>query len=413
MGGVNIDETEKGKVEIRMKYDFDRVVDRKQTNDLKWHSQAVSSYLNRAVPEDMIPMWLADTEFACAPVIVDALRKRVDKEIFGYCAPMASFYQAVSYWQKMRFGWEVRPEWMMYMPSVVSGINIAVRAFSQEGDGVILQQPVYDPFASIVKNAGRRVVNNALVCREGHFEMNLDELEELAARPENKIMLLCSPHNPVGRVWTKEELTGVAEICLKHHVLLVSDEIHGDIIYEGHKQIPVLSLDKRFEENFIHLTAPGKTFNVAGLKSSVSIIPNQKVREAFVKMQVAMSLDVKNTFGIEGVIAAYTPEGAEWVRQEVQYMQANVDYVEEYLKENMPEATMVRPEGTFLCWLDLSGLRLGDQEIFKRVILDAAVICVPGPWFGPGGEEHLRLNIGCPQTILTTALERMRKELYR
>lgn len=313
----------------------------------------------------------------------------------------------------MRFDWEVTPEWITYIPSVVAGVNIAIRAFSKEGDGIIIQQPVYDPFAAIVKNDKRKVVNNGLVCKNGHFEMNFEELEELAAKPENKMLILCSPHNPTGRVWSKEELIKVAEICLKHNIMLVSDEIHGDIIYKGYKQYPLLSLDERYAKNFIHLTAPGKTFNVAGLKASISIIPDKEIRSIFTQTQIAMSLDVKNTFGIESIIAAYTPEGAEWARQEVEYIEKNVDYVEEYIRKNMPGVNMVRPEGTFLCWLDLSGLELGDKEIFKRVILDAAVICVPGPWFGPGGEEHLRLNIGCPQSLLTTALERMKKELYR
>lgn len=396
-----------------MNYDFDRKVDRKATNDMKWHAKAVSSYLHRPVPEDMIPMWLADTDFACAPVIVEALKKRVEQEIFGYCAPMESFYKAVCYWQKTRFGWDVEPGWITYLPSVVAGINIAIRTFSKEGDGVIIQQPVYDPFASIIKNSNRKVVNNQLLCQNGRFEMNLAELEQLAAQPENTMMVLCSPHNPVGRVWTVEELTAVAEICLKHNVLLVSDEIHGDIVYDGHKHHPLMSLDMRYAQNFVHLTAPGKTFNVAGLKASISIIPNEQLRSAFCKTQVAMSLDVKNTFGIESVIAAYTPEGAQWADQEVAYMQRNVDFVQAYIQEKMPGVTMIRPEGTFLCWLDLSQLKLGDEEIFKRVTLDAAVICVPGPWFGPGGEEHLRLNVGCPRSMLEEALDRIRTELYR
>lgn len=396
-----------------MNYDFDRKVDRKITNDMKWHAKAVSSYLHRPVPEDMIPMWLADTDFACAPVIVNALEKRVHQEIFGYCAPMESFYKAVCYWQKTHFNWDVDPAWITYIPSVVTGINIAIRTFSKEGDGIIIQQPVYDPFAAIVKNDNRKVVNNSLLCKDGKFKMNLEELEQLAAKPENTMMILCSPHNPVGRVWTKEELKAVADICLKYNVMLVSDEIHGDIVYEGHTHHPIINLDEKYAQNFIHLTAPGKTFNVAGLKASISIIPNEEIRNAFIKTQVAMSLDIKNTFGIESVIAAYTPEGAEWARQEVFYMQKNVDFVEKYIQEKMPGVSMIRPEGTFLCWLDLSGLHLGDEEIFKRVTLDAAVICVPGPWFGSGGEEHLRLNVGCPQSMLEEALDRIRAELYR
>ena len=394
-------------------YDFDRIVDRKATNDMKWHAEAVSSYLGVEIPEDMIPMWLADTEFACAPVIVEALQKRAEKEIYGYCAPMESFYNAVCYWQRIRFDREVKAEWITYIPTVVAGINVAIRTFSKENDGIIIQQPVYDPFASIIKNTGRRVVNNGLISKKGYYKMNFEELEVLAASPENKMMILCSPHNPTGRVWTKEELIRVASICLKNDVLLVTDEIHGDIIYEGYKQHPLLSLDESFENHFIHFTSPGKTFNVAGLKAAVSIIPNKEIREAFVQTQIAMSLDVKNTFGIESVIAAYSPEGVKWARQEVKYMEKNVEYIETYIRDNMPGITMTHPEGTFLCWLDLSGLCLGDEEIFKRIILDAAVIGVPGPWFGPGGEEHLRLNIGCPQSILTIALERMREVLYR
>ena len=233
-----------------IKYDFDRKVDRVSTNDMKWHSKAVSSYLNCDIPEDMIPMWLADTDFACAPVIVNALRDRVEKEIFGYCAPMTPFYSAVCGWQKRRFDWDVKPEWITFVPSVVASINIAIRSFTNEGDGVIIQQPVYDPFATIVKNDNRKVVNNGLVHINNEFKMNLEELEALAAKPENKLMVLCSPHNPVGRVWTKEELTAVAEICLKHDVLLVTDEIHADIFYEGYKHYPLLSLDKRYEEKF-------------------------------------------------------------------------------------------------------------------------------------------------------------------
>lgn len=395
-----------------MKYDFDRIVDRKSTYDMKWHSAAVESYLHCKIPKDMIPMWLADTDFACAPVIVDAVKKRAEKEIFGYCAPMADFYKSICYWQKQQFDWEVKPEWISYTPTVVASINIAIRAFTKEGDGVIIQQPVYDPFASIVTNTGRTVVNNGLIIKDGKYRMNLEELEVLAAEPDNRMMVLCSPHNPVGRVWTKEELCAAAKICLKHDVMLVSDEIHSDIVYEGYTHFPLLTLDERYAQNFIHLTAPGKTFNVAGLKVSAAIIPNEELRNRFAKMQVAMSLDVRNTFGIECITAAYSPEGAEWARQEVKYLQENVDFLEAYLQEQMPEVTMIRPEGTFLCWLDFSKLGLGDAELFRRFLYDAGVVCVQGPWFGPGGENHMRLNIGCPRSTLKEALDRIRRAVY-
>ena len=396
-----------------MTYDFDRKVDRKSTNDMKWHAKAVSMYLHREIPETMIPMWLADTEFACPPCIVKAVEARAAKEIFGYCAPMESYYAAVCGWQKRRHNWDVSPAWVTQLPSVVAGINIAIRAFSQPGDGVIIQQPVYDPFATIVQQAGRVVVNNALV-ETGHgFEMNFDELAQLAAKLENKIMVLCSPHNPVGRVWKEEELRRVADICAANDVLLVCDEIHSDIVYTGHRHIPILALDEKYSQKCILLNAPGKTFNVAGLKSSYSIIPSEELRKAFNAMQVAMSLDVKNTFGLEGTIAAYTDEGEEWMEQELAYLEQNMAFASEFVEKNMPGAKLPKPEGTFLGWLDLRGLGLSDEELFRRIVLEAAVICVPGGWFGPGGEGHIRLNAGCPRAMLQEALERIRDVLYK
>lgn len=394
-------------------YDFDRIVDRKSTSDLKWHSSAVSGYLGFPVPDTMIPMWLADTEFACFPGIIEAMHSRVEKEIFGYCAPMKDFYQAIMYWQKSRFNCDVQAEWIDYIPTVVAGINIAIRAFSDEGDGIIIQQPVYDPFASIVTRANRKVVNNGIICKNGQYHMDFEQLEQLAKQPENKVMVLCSPHNPIGRVWTKDELLKVADICNRNDVLLVSDEIHGDIVYDGVEQCPILSLDKTYTDKVIALSSPGKTFNVAGLKVGFSIIPNKEIRTAFNKMQIAMSLDVKNTFGIEVVAAAYTKQGQDWLEESLAYMKKNIEFVQEYIEQHMPKVTMIAPQATFLCWLDLSGLGLSDSEITKRVVVDASVICVPGTWFGPGGEQHLRLNIGCPQSILKQALDRISDALYK
>ena len=390
-----------------MQYDFDRHVDRKSTNDMKWHTAPVSAYLGCQVREDMIPMWLADTEFACPPVIVNALRDRVEKEIFGYCAPGPQFYKAIVWWLQRRFGWQVQPGWISMGPTVVAFINVAIRAFTQPGDGVIIQQPVYDPFASIVQRAGRRVVNNALVNKSGRYEMDFDLLEQQAADPANKLLVLCSPHNPVGRVWTEAELRRLADICLAHDVLVVCDEIHSDMVFSGHTHTPLLALDERYADAFIYLNAPGKSFNVAGLKVSYAVIPNAQRKKAFDAMQVAMSLDVRNTFGLEAVAAAYTPEGEEWMVQEVAYMEENAKRTEAYVNEKIPGAHLARPEGCFLCWLDLTGTGMSDADILKNIIVDGGVVCVPGPWFGKGGEGHLRLNIGCPWEMLETALERI------
>ncbi len=391
-----------------MRYDFDRVVDRKKTNDLKWNANLVAGYLGVRPPENMIPMWLADTDFACAPVIIKAIEERAKQEIFGYCAPGEPFFEAVRWWEKTRFDWEVDEKSVLYLPSVVAGINIAVRRFSAPGDGVIIQPPVYDPFASIVRRDGRRVVENKLLCDEnGYCTMNLPELEILAADPANKVMVLCSPHNPVGRVWTKVELQAVADICKRHGVILVSDEIHADIVYEGHKHYPILSLDKSYEDFIIHLFAPGKTFNIPGLKASAAIIPNETLRKAFEEEQVAMSLDVRNTFGLEGAAAAWSPEGLEWMEQELAYLEENADFVVDYVKKHIPGMSVRKPEGSFLCWLDCSGMGYSDNELMARVCMKAGVVCVPGTWFGPGGEKHIRFNIGAPRAIIQEALARM------
>lgn len=390
-----------------MEYDFDRKVDRRATNDMKWHAAPVSAYLGCQVREDMIPMWIADTEFACPPVIVNALRTRVEKEIFGYCAPGPDFYRAICWWQQRRFGWQVQPEWISVGPTVVAFINVALHAFTQSGDGVIIQQPVYDPFASIVQHTGRTVVNNGLLCKNGRYEMDFELLERQAADPANKMLILCSPHNPVGRVWTEAELRRMADICLANDVLVVTDEIHSDIVYSGFRHAPLPALDERYADAFIYLNAPGKTFNVAGLKVSYAIVPNQQRKKALDAMQTALSLDVKNTFGLEALTAAYTPEGEAWMLQELAYLEQNAAFAQRYVTEHIPGAALVPPEGCFLCWLDLSGTGLSDEQILKRVVVDSGVVCVPGPWFGKGGEGHLRLNIGCPRALLETALERI------
>ncbi len=390
-----------------MKYDFDRHVDRRATNDMKWHTAPVTAYLGCQVREDMIPMWIADTDFACPPMIREALKKRVEKEIYGYCAPGPDFYRAICWWQQRRFGWQVQPGWVSVGPTVVAFINAAIRAFTQPGEGVIIQQPVYDPFASIVQRTGRRVVNNGLVCRGGRYEMDFELLERQAADPANTMLILCSPHNPVGRVWTEAELRRLAEICLAHGVLVVTDEIHSDIVYSGHRHTPLPALDERYADAFIYLNAPGKTFNVAGLKMSYAIVPNAGRKKALDAMQADLSLDVRNTFGLEAVAAAYTPEGEEWMLEELAYLEGNAAFAQQYVAANIPGGALVKPEGSFLCWLDLTGTGLSDEQILKRVVVDGGIVCVPGPWFGKGGEGHLRLNIGCPRDILETALERI------
>lgn len=388
---------------------FDREFDRAHTHDLKWRKEGVEAYLSQPIREDMIPMWIADTDFGCMKGIVEAVKARAEHEIYGYCAPGADFYRSIAFWERSRFDWEIQAGWIAALPSVVSGINIAIRAFSKEGDGVIIQTPVYDPFISIVKRTGRTPVYNCLKKTEGRYEMDYEGLEELAKNPDNKMLILCSPHNPVGRVWTREELKRLADICLEHDVMIVTDEIHSDIVYQGHKHTPLLSLSQEYAGHFIHLSAPGKTFNVPGLKMSFALIPNPELKKAFDQMQLAMSLDIRNTFGVECVPACYTEEGIQWLENLMEYLEGNAQLVEEFLQKEMPKVRMEKPEGTFLCWLDFGDYGISDEELLEKINLGAGVVCVPGNWFGEGGEHHLRLNIGCQRRVLQAALERIKE----
>lgn len=391
-----------------MKFDFDRSINRQNTYDLKWNKSLIEMNLHATIPDDFVPMWIADADFACPPHVIEAMKARADKEIYGYCAPLPPFYKAVCWWQQQRHGYSVESTSILAIPSVVAGINIAIRTMTNEGDGVIIQPPVYDPFASIVKRTNRKVVCNTLKSVNGRYEMDFDLLEKQAKDPENKLLILCSPHNPVGRVWSVDELKRLADICIANGVTIVSDEIHSDIVFEG-KHYPLPALSEEYAKNTILLTAPSKTFNVPGLKMSIAIIPNPELKKAFEATQLSMSLDVRNTFGLESIVSCYSPESEPWLDEEISYLKANADFVQSFLAENLPQVTMCKPEGTFLCWLDCSALGLSDDALIGKVALQAGVICIPGPWFGQGGEQHLRLNIACTKSNLQKALERIAK----
>ncbi len=385
-----------------MTYNFDRLIDRKSTSDIKWRTQGLRAFLPVDVSEDFIPMWIADMDFACPPCIVDAVTARAGQEIFGYCAPRDGYVEALKWWYSSRFGLELKREWLSVLPTVVAAINMGIRAFTQPGDQVIIQQPVYDPFASLVAKTGRELVNNALLFRDGDYYMDFDLLEKQAADPRAKVLILCSPHNPVGRVWTKEELARLGEICKRHQVLVISDEIHSDIVFSGHSHTP---FPLASDAPCILCTAPGKTFNVAGLRASNIFIFDPELKKQYDTTCAAYSMPGSSTFGLAAVEAAYSPAGAEWLAQLLAYLEENARLVDRWAKEHHLGFTM--PQGCFLCWLDLSPAGLTDQEIQKKIIVGQEVVCVPGPWFGPGGEGHLRLNIGCPRSILEEALRRI------
>lgn len=385
-----------------MSVNFDRVIDRRSTSDLKWRPEGLKGYLPVHVSENEIPMWIADMDFACPECIVKAIKARADKEIFGYCSYKQDYYDALKWWYSTRFGLEMEPSRVSMMPTVVSAINMAIRAFSNPGDKVIIQQPVYEPFAGLIAKTGRVMVNNGLICKDGHYEMDFALLEEQTADPDTKIMILCSPHNPVGRVWTKEELAKVGEICKRNGVFVISDEIHSDIVFDGHTHTPFALAS---DAPHILCTAPGKTFNVAGLRISNMLSSSLEIKQRYDQEINAYSFSSSSTFGIEAIQAAYSPEGEAWLKELLVYLQENVKVVAQWCAEH--GIAFTQPEGTFLCWLDLGSAGLTDEDVMKKIIVGQEVVCVPGPWFGKGGQGHLRLNIGCTRKTLEEALDRI------
>lgn len=385
-----------------MNYDFDCVIDRSVTNDLKWRPEGLEGFLPIQVSKNMIPMWIADTDFACPPCIVEALQKRASGEIYGYCAPRPNYFEALHWWYRERFGLELHREWLSILPTVVSAINMGIRAFSEPGDRVIIQQPVYDPFAGLVVKTGRELVNNALICENGQYRMDYGLLERQCADPRAKVLVLCSPHNPVGRVWSREELARLGDICKRNGVFIISDEIHSDIVFEGHTHVP---FPLASDAPHMLCTAPSKTFNVAGLRISNIFNADPERKKKYDETCAAYSLSGTSTFGLEAVAAAYSPQGADWLSALLAYMDENAALVEDWAKKH--PVSFVRPQGGFLCWLDLSPSGLKDEDIQKKILMDQEVICVPGPWFGPGGEGRLRLNIGCTRATLRDALDRI------
>lgn len=389
-----------------MIYDFDKPIDRRGTNDLKWRPEGLKGYLPIQVSGEMVPMWIADMDLPCPKSVTEAIRKRTEVEIFGYCGRRPEYFAVLRWWYQERYGLELKEELHSVMMGIVTAINMAIRAFSEPGDGVILQQPVYEPFAGLVAKTGRTLVNNALIFENGQYSMDYDLLERQAADPRNKLLILCSPHNPIGRVWTKEELARLSEICKRNGVFVISDEIHSDIVFKGYRHTPfVLAGDVPH----MMCTSPAKTFNLAGLKISNLFFSDKAHKDRFDEEVNSYSIGANTTFGVEAVPAAYSPEGAEWLDQLLPYLEANVDLVEEWAKSR--GVSFTRPQGSFLCWLDLSSVGLDDDAIQEKIIIGQEVVCVPGPWFGPGGKGHLRLNIGCTHATLNEALRRVDRVL--
>ena len=390
-----------------MPVDFDTVPNRRGTNCFKYDFAR-----EMGMPEDVLPLWVADMDFPTAPAVLERLHALEEHGIFGYTGVKDAYFSAVHNWYAQRFGWETQRSWLVTTPGVVFAIAIAIRAFTQKGDAILIQQPVYYPFANKVTENDRQLVVNPLVLKNGRYEMDFADMERKIVDYHVKMLLLCSPHNPVGRVWTKEELLRVGEICQKHGVLVVSDEIHADFTYAGHTHRVFASVKSEFADFTITCTAPSKTFNLAGLQNSNIFIPNRQLRHAYKKELSACGCGGTNCMGMAACQAAYEA-GADWLEQLKQYLAGNLAYIRQFLCEKLPDITLIEPEGTYLVWLDLRKLGLTEQQQRQLIVQDAKLWLDTGTLFGQGGEGFERINIACPRTTIEQAMQRLEHAVHK
>ena len=388
-----------------MRHDFDRIVDRRNTLSLKWdHCEQCFGI------EDVIPMWVADMDFEAPPAVAEALRSRAAHPIYGYASTPDSFWQAAIDWLDRRHGWKVERKWLARSPGVVPALSLCVNAFTEPGDGVVVQPPVYYPFFWAVENNGRRLVRNPLVARaDGRYVMDLAGLEpKLDER--TRLLILCSPHNPVGRVWTAAELEALGEVCERRDLLVLADEIHMDLVLRRHRHVPFASLSEKLAARTITCIAPSKTFNVAGLATSLVVASNPKLLSRYERQLRASGLGIGSLFGNVGLEAAYR-HGAEWLDDLLEYLEGNVNLAERFLAEKVPMLRFVRPEGTYLALIDCRALGMDQRALDDFFLRSARVYFDSGSMFGRETEGFERINLACPRATLLEALERMAKAI--
>jgi cystathionine beta-lyase len=383
-----------------LKYDFDKIVDRTGTESLKW------VYPRKVLKvEDAIPLWVADMDFEAPPAVVEAISRRAAHGIYGYPLVPPSFWQAAIDWLRRRHGWEVRKEWMAKTPGIVPALNYCVRAFTKPGDGVIIQTPVYFPFTNAVENNGRRVVRNPLRFDGRRYTMDLDDLRTKIDAP-GQMLILCTPHNPVGRVWTREELEALGRLAVERDLLVISDEIHHDLVYRGHRHHILASLSPELAQQTITCIAPSKTFNIPGLSTAAVVSSNPDLLKKFEDEAERAGFELGQVFGIVGFEAAYA-HGEDWLDELLPYLEANVDFMEKFLEERVPGVHLIRPEGTYLALLDCRGLGLEPAALNDFFLKKARVYFSDGTTFGRELEGFVRINFGCPSALLKEALERI------
>ena len=386
-------------------FDFDQVIDRTKSNSAKWDKKV----LERGFGDpDLLPLWVADMDFKAPQPIIDKLVQTAEYGIFGYSILPPSFFEAVLSWFKRRYGWDIDKKWLSQTPGVIPALDVAVNAFCNAGDKVIVQNPIYYPFYPVIENNGCRILLNPLKFSNNTYTMDFEDLEKKVKDPRAKMIILCNPHNPIGRVWTKKELKQLGEICIKNEIVIVSDEIHCDLIFPGYKHTNIATINEEFAQNSITCTSVSKTFNLAGLKISNIVIPNPKLRQTFKNTQANLGVGGPNLFAVAAMETAYKHEFCEnWLDALLQYLKGNLEFLKAFVKEKLPQIKVIEPEGTYLIWLDFRELGLKPKELEKFMRGKAKVALDEGYIFGQGGEGFERINIACPKSILEEALNRI------
>ncbi len=383
-----------------MTYNFDEIIDRTNTNSVKFDLR--EQLFGR---KDIIPMWVADMDFKTPDFIVDIVKRRAEHEIFGYSYRSDSYFDALINWVKRRHNWKINKEWIAFSPGVVPAVNMAIQAFTKINDGIIIQPPVYFPFFSAIENNNRKVVTNPLKLENGRYNINFDDLAKKA--PKAKMIIVSNPHNPGGSVWTKKELTKLANICIKNNVLIISDEIHCDLVYRNYKYTPMASINNEIANNTLSFLAASKTFNIAGLATASVVCSNNSLLQKYNNIVEQIHIGSGNVFGSIASEAAYN-NGDIWLDELLQYLSNNITYADKFIKKNIPGISIIKPEGTYLIWLDCRELNLNQQQLKNFFIQEAGIGLNDGATFGAEGQGFMRMNIACPKEILVKALNQIK-----
>ena len=387
-----------------MKFNFNEKVDRSKNHAAKWEEMGAKFGSN-----DLLPMWIADMDIKTAPEIVEAIKEKADQAIFGYVYRPASYYETAAAWCEKRFGYKIDPKTLIHSPGVVPSMNMLVKMLTKEDEKVLIQIPVYPPFAASVKTGKRTLVTNELVKDEnGYYTIDFEDLEKKLSDEKVTLMILCNPHNPVGRVWKKEELQKIGDLCVKYNVRILADEIWRDLVLPGYTHTPIASLSREIENITITCFSPTKTFNIAGLQASFAVFPREEEWKAFDNELDEMDIKRNNPFSLVGFEAAYN-HGEEWLSELLVHLEGNAQYVADFVKERLPEIKTVKPEGTYLMWLDFNGLNITPEEITDMLIKDAKVAMNDGASFGANGKGFARMNIACPRYMVEDAMARIEK----